>query len=199
MAESTGGRLAGRTALITGAPRGIGAAVARRFAAEGAAVVLEYQQIPACRSVRSADRADARGTQRPGGYPARSRQAAAGPVDRIGPNLPAPGRTGPARTPHRFHFCPSRPPLESSGLHPVPDQGPVDSHGGDRAANNALWTIANNRMVHDVRTRGFAEKRRQQGDSRKDTPRVLTRYIARETFALIRAALRFEQSLTGVA
>lgn len=73
------------------------------------------------------------------------------------------------------------------------------NRGGDRAANNALWTIANNRMIHDARTRAFAEKRRQQGDSRNDTLRVLKRYIARETFSLIRAALRSEPALTEAA
>ncbi len=38
--SETGSRLAGRIAVITGASRGIGAAVAKRFAAEGAHVVL---------------------------------------------------------------------------------------------------------------------------------------------------------------
>lgn len=38
--SATGGRLAGRIAIITGASRGIGASVAKRFAAEGAQLVL---------------------------------------------------------------------------------------------------------------------------------------------------------------
>jgi transposase len=73
------------------------------------------------------------------------------------------------------------------------------NRGGDRAANNALWTIANNRMIHDPRTRDFAERRRQQGDSRKDTLRVLKRYIARETFSIIRAALAAEPTISKAA
>ncbi len=51
-------RLAGRIALITGASRGIGAAVAKRFAREGAQVVLTARTMGALEEVDDAIRAE---------------------------------------------------------------------------------------------------------------------------------------------
>jgi len=51
------GRLSGRIALITGASRGIGAAVARRFSAEGAHVVLAARTVGGLEEVDDAIRA----------------------------------------------------------------------------------------------------------------------------------------------
>lgn len=67
MTESSG-RLAGRIALITGASRGIGAAVAKRFAAEGAHVILTARTTGGLEEVDDAIRASAK--QGGGGQPA---------------------------------------------------------------------------------------------------------------------------------
>jgi transposase len=73
------------------------------------------------------------------------------------------------------------------------------NRGGDRDANNALWTIANNRLIHEQRSRTYADKRRAEGDTRKDTLRMLKRYIAREVFGLITAALAPPAALAAAA
>src|SRR5215472_10443735 len=63
------------------------------------------------------------------------------------------------------------------------------NRGGDRAANNALWVIANVRLGSDPRTKDFLAKRTATGNSRKEIMRMLQRYIARELYPLIIDAL----------
>ncbi|MFI5490505.1 transposase [Micromonospora echinaurantiaca] len=74
------------------------------------------------------------------------------------------------------HLCSAAPIPASSGR--------TNRHrlnrGGDRAANNALHTIALTRMRHDPRTRAYVTKRTTQGLSKKETIRCLKRYIVRE-------------------
>jgi transposase len=71
------------------------------------------------------------------------------------------------------------------GAAPIPaSSGRTDRHrlnrGGDRAANNALYTIALCRMRCDPRTKAYVERRTKQGLGKKEIIRCLKRYIARE-------------------
>ena len=72
--------------------------------------------------------------------------------------------------------------------------GKVQRHrlnpGGDRQANNALWTIAMVRMRSDARTRQYVVQRTGEGLPNKEIHRCLKRYIVRELYPLILADLK---------
>lgn len=63
------------------------------------------------------------------------------------------------------------------------------NRGGNRQANNALWTIAFTRRRVDPTTRAYAERRRKDGKTDRDILRSLKRYIARELHPLLIADL----------
>jgi transposase len=63
------------------------------------------------------------------------------------------------------------------------------NRGGDRQGNNALWTIAHNRLIHDPETRAYAARRAQDGLSRKEIGRCLMRYLARRLYPILIADL----------
>ncbi len=80
------------------------------------------------------------------------------------------------------------------GANPLPaSSGRTDrhriNHGGDRAANSALYTVAIVRMRHHQPTRDYVTRRTAQGLTKRDIIRCLKRYIARELLPLIREAL----------
>lgn len=78
-----------------------------------------------------------------------------------------------------------------TGVAPVPASSGKRQHrhrlnrGGDRAANNALYTIALVRMRYHEPTRAYVERRTAEGLSKKDIMRCLKRAIAREVYRLL--------------
>ncbi len=76
------------------------------------------------------------------------------------------------------------------GVNPLPaSSGKTVRHrlnrGGNRAANNAVWTVAMVRMRSDPRTRIYVERRTTEGLTSKEICRCLKRYIVRELYPLI--------------
>lgn len=76
------------------------------------------------------------------------------------------------------------------GVCPLPaSSGKTNRHrlnrGGDRRANNALFTIVLNRMQRDPRTRAYVERRTAEGLAKKDIMRCLKRYVAREVYDIL--------------
>lgn len=76
------------------------------------------------------------------------------------------------------------------GVAPVPaSSGRTHRHrlnrGGDRAANNALHTIALCRLRYDPRTHAYVVKRTKDGPSKTEIIHCLKRYIVREIFTAL--------------
>jgi transposase len=63
------------------------------------------------------------------------------------------------------------------------------NRGGNRQANNALWTIATNRLRHHPETRVYVERRTRDGRSEKEIVRCLMRHLARRLYPLLLADL----------
>jgi transposase len=79
------------------------------------------------------------------------------------------------------------------GVAPIPaSSGKTRRHrlnrGGDRAANNAIYTVVLARLPLDGRTRAYAARRTAEGLSRREIIRCLQRYVARELYHALVAA-----------
>jgi transposase len=61
--------------------------------------------------------------------------------------------------------------------------------GGDRQANSALWRIVIVRMRVDPRTREYVARRTAEGLGKKEITRCLKRYVAREVYRELIAAM----------
>lgn len=77
-----------------------------------------------------------------------------------------------------------------TGVAPIPaSSGQGHRHrlnrGGDRAANNAIYTVALVRMRYDDKTRAYVARRTAEGLSKKDIIRCLKRAIAREMYRVL--------------
>lgn len=63
------------------------------------------------------------------------------------------------------------------------------NRGGDRALNNALHVIASVRMRDDPATRAYLARRRAEGKTDREIRRCLKRYIARQLYRALTAAM----------
>jgi len=83
------------------------------------------------------------------------------------------------------HLCGSAPIPASSGKVVRRRLNPA----GDRQANHALWRIVLTRMSSEPRTRAYVERRTAEGLSKLEIIRCLKRYVARETYRVLKPAV----------
>jgi transposase len=106
----------------------------------------------------------------------------------VGPHVAAALLTSAGDNPERLHSDAAFAKL--TGCCPIPaSSGKTNRHrlnqGGDRQANNALFTIALVRMRYHAPTRAYVARRTQQGKTKPEIIRCLKRYIAREVYTAI--------------
>jgi transposase len=114
-------------------------------------------------------------TQRPGIGPVSAAQAIV--------SFSHPGR---CRNDAAFAKLAGTSPLEVSSGH---TQRHRLNRGGDRALNKALHTIARTRMRSDPATSAYVARRRAEGKSKREIRRCLKRYIARQLYRTLTAAM----------
>lgn len=103
----------------------------------------------------------------------------------VGPHVAAQLLASAGDNPQRMHSEAAFAKL--CGACPIPaSSGKTTRHrlnrGGDRRANNALFTIVLVRMRHDAATRAYVARRSAEGKSRMEIMRCLKRFVAREVY-----------------
>ncbi|WP_425264146.1 IS110 family transposase [Streptomyces caeruleatus] len=90
-----------------------------------------------------------------------------------------------------------------AGVAPLPTGSGLTSgrhrlnRGGNRQANNALWTVVVTRMRTDERTQKYLARRTAEGKSKKEIVRCLKRYVAREIYRTLLARYRRPSALAS--
>ena len=72
------------------------------------------------------------------------------------------------------------------------------NRGGDRQANNALYTIAMVRMQHHPETKAYVERRTAEGKTRREIRRCIMRHLARRLYPLLIADLNQARTMLSL-
>jgi transposase len=103
----------------------------------------------------------------------------------VGPTTAAMLLVAAGDNPHRIHSEAAWAHL--CGVAPIPaSSGKTTRHrlnrGGDRQANSSLYRIVISRISSEQRTKTYLAKKLDEGRTRKETIRMLKRYVAREVY-----------------
>lgn len=110
-------------------------------------------------------------------------------LDGVGPGVAATLLVAAGDNPHRLRSEASF--AHMAGAAPLPTGSGLTSgrhrlnRGGNRQANNALWTIVLTRVRMDQRTKDYVARRTAEGKTKKEIVRCLKRYVAREVYQVI--------------